>query len=172
MIYRLKEETSASSFFLIIKMKTKLSRFLLVSVIILSLSCCRQHFAIEDRARSQVMLSLIDELHDFESGSELQDVADMKTVYVNDSICILQLTPTVKDTAGLLSEIELQYVYYVDLFLSRHSGQFVFREEFRNVPFMTDEEINLNAVRVRRNRENVYDSFIGHGNVIRDNFDD
>ena len=150
----------------------KLFFFLVVSFTLsLAVSCTRHHI-IESRAHSQVEPSLVRELEDFVPTAANIRCLDAETVYANDTICILQLTANY-DTAQQKNILEeVQYVYYVDMLLSRYYGKPIYREEFRNVPPMTRKEIKDSARKVRRTGENVYNSFAGHGNVITENFDD
>jgi len=153
-------------------MKSKFLPLALAIISILPIVSCQRRHSIEDRAKIQLPLSLATEIQDFEKGTEVLEIKDLKTVYVNDSICIMQFKPSLRDSTGRISEKELQYVYYVDMFLSRYYGRFIFRNEFRAVPSMTGKEIRENARKVRRDGENVYRAFEGHGNIITSNVND
>lgn len=150
----------------------KTYRIIIILLASLLAGSCQRHYQIEERAICQLPISLSDELTTFEPGTSGIAANDVKTVYVNDTICILQLKAAYVKPDGTRQADELQYVYLVDVFMSKLEGHPIFLEEFRKVPLMTDKEIKVNKRHVKDSGEDVYTTFIGHGMPIRRSFDE
>lgn len=131
--------------------------FLTIVLAVLSLSCTR-HYAIENRAKQQIYASLPDELRVICPGMNDWRIEDLKTIYANDSICLLQCTARFHDEYGTRLVRDYRYIYLIDTDDSRREGRPVFREEFRNILCMPDKVIRQCRRDVRRNKENVYEN--------------
>lgn len=146
-------------------MKTRYALLLLaIPAILLS---CQKRYKIEDLAREHVYPSLEREVLDFTPSATNIQIENLQTAYVNDSICILQLMATYDDKAEECLA-QLQYVFYYDRLLSVYNRKNTFREEFREVPYMSKTELKESKKNVKLTGEVVYDTFVGHGTVVND----
>jgi len=148
--------------------RIRLLFFLLTALLAVS---CQEHFPIEDRARQQILVSMEDELESFSPGMSDWRIEDLKTVYVNDSICLLQCTARFHDVNGEKKVRDYRYIYLIDMMLKRLSGEVVFKEEFRNILCLPDELIKECRKEVARNGESVYDESFGRTLTVRKPFD-
>lgn len=147
-------------------MKPRYALLLLaVPAILLS---CQKRYKIEELARGQIYPSLQKELLEFTPSARDIRMEELNTVYVNDSICILQLMAIYDTDTGERHIDQLQYVFYYDRLLSMYNGKNMFKEEFRLVPCMTEKELKESKKNVRKTGEVVYDTFSGHGTVVND----
>lgn len=87
-------------------------------------------------------------------------IEDLKTVYVNDSICMLQCTARFHDPAGNRRLRDYRYIYLIDTQMSRMYQRRIFKEQFRNILCMPDNLIKECRKQVKRNKESVYESSI------------
>lgn len=150
----------------------KALRLILALVIFATAPCsCKKHYKIEDRAKKQIEISLPSEVKDLVPEIDEVTISDLETVYVNDSICLLQLVARYGINGIMEYEEDLQYVYYLDMMVSRAAGRNVFVEEFRRVPRLTEEEIRESYRKVRRSGENVYDRYVGNGCPVKIPYD-
>lgn len=151
----------------------KALRLILALVIFATAPCsCKKHYKIEDRAKKQIDISLPSEVKDLVPEIDEVTISDLETVYVNDSICLLQLVARYGINGIMEYEEDLQYVYYLDMMVSRAAGRNVFVEEFRRVPRLSKEEIKAGYKKVKRTKENVYNQYIGNGCPVRKPFDE
>jgi len=146
------------------------SAFLLL-ILFLPLSCER-HYAIEERAKKQIMVSMEDELESFSPGMTDWYLEGLKTVYANDSICLLQCTPRFHDAKGEKKMRDYRYIYLIDTGMSHALGKMVFKEEFRNILCLPDKLIKKSRKEVWRNNESVYEQSFGRALTVRKPFDD
>ena len=135
------------------------------------MASCQRHYAIEDRARQQVLVSIQDELESISPGMTDWRIEDLKTVYVNDSICLLQCTARFRDAQGDRKIRDYRYIYLFDPIMSHSLGKMVFKEEFRNILCLPDKLIKKCRRDVARNNENVYESAFGSCLTVRKPFD-
>ncbi len=143
-----------------------------ILVIILFISvACQEHYAIEDRAKKQLMVSLEDELESFSPGKSDWYIEGLKTVYANDTICLLQCTARFQDAQGEKKVRDYRYIYLIDTEMSRILGRRVFKEEFRNILCLPDNLIKKSRKDVRKNNESVYDQSFGRTITVRRPYD-
>ena len=88
-------------------------------------------------------------------------IHDVKTVYENDSICLLQCIVDITDRQERLRQIEYRYIYLIDIFMSKSSGKAVYNESLQEFPCLPDDLIKKCRQDVVRNNESVYDSLYG-----------
>ncbi len=134
------------------------------------LSCTRQ-YAIEERAVRQMERSLPSALTSYCAGPHSWRIEDLKTVYVNDSICLLQFSARFRDSADVKYVKDLRYIYLLDMLESRFAGRPVYKEEFRNILCMPDDLILELQKKVRESGENVYNTSYGGVGPIADPID-
>ncbi|MBR7004419.1 MAG: hypothetical protein IKI00_05550 [Bacteroidales bacterium] len=140
-------------------------------MIALSMASCQKRYAIEERARQQILVSMEDELESFSPGKTDWTIEDLKTVYVNDSICLLQCTARFLDANGEKKVRDYRYIYLFDTEMSRMLGQMIFKEEFRNILCLPDRLIKKCRRDVAMNNENVYQSSFGSCLTVRNPYD-
>ncbi len=99
-------------------------------------------------------------------------IENLKTVYENDSICLLQFTAAYKDKAGVTKRIDMRYIYLFDRAMSAAERRPVFNEGFRNILCLPDRIIKESRKEVKRNKEVVYNDFIGSTFPVRTPFDE
>ena len=127
---------------------------------LLAISCTGK-YGIEERAMKQLPVSLDGELQDFCPGASNPDIQDVKTVYVNDTICLLQFSVTFDNAEGSRRIRDYRYIYAIDMMQSRMAHKPVFVEEFRNILCLPDDLIRQCRRDVKVTGESVYDSAIG-----------
>ncbi len=133
---------------------------------------CDRQYTITKRARCQLPVSLNERLRDIVPATGMARIRNLKTVYENDSICLLQFTAAYKDTADVERTIDLRYIYLYDDFGSMMNGKMTFNEVFREIPCMPDDLIKKNRENVRKNDESVYKDLYGSTVPVRTPFDE
>lgn len=140
-------------------------------ILLLTIGCTRQ-YGITKRALQQLPVSLKDHITEFVPGYSDLSVQNLKTVYENDSICLLQFTAVYKDTTGVDNTIDLRYIYLYDDVVSMMNGKMTFNEAFSQIPCMPDELIKKNQETVRKNKESVYKNLYGSTLPVNTPFDE
>lgn len=130
-------------------------------LLLLAVSCGPKHFKIEDRARLQAEASLPYELTSYCPGPHSWSIEDMKTVYVNDTICLLQFSARFRDKDNNKYIKDFRYIYLLDCLESRFVGKPVYKEQFRNILCMPDELILALQKQIEESGEDVYSSSYG-----------
>lgn len=138
---------------------------------LLAIGCTRQ-YGITKRALQQLPVSLKEHIMEFVPDCSDVSVQNLKTVYENDSICLLQFTAAYKDTAGVDKTIDLRYIYLYDDIVSMMNGKMTFNEAFSQIPCMPDELIKKNQETVRKNKESVYNDLYGSTVPVGTPFDE
>jgi len=143
---------------------------LLVSIF--AITSCQRHYGIEERAEKQILVSIEDELESFSPGMSDWRIEGLKTVYANDTICLLQCTARFHDAQGEKKVRDYRYIYLLDTEMARITGKLIFKEEFRNILCLPDDLIKKCREDVKRNNENVYQSSFGSCLTVRKPFDE
>lgn len=139
-----------------------MKRIILVSMAVMSLVMgCSRTYGITERAKKQLPVSLKEYINEFVPAIGDIDIRNLKTVYENDSICLLQFTAACKDTSGQDRQVDLRYVYLYDDVVSVMNGKMTFNEVFHEIPCMPDDLIKKNRETVRRNKESVFMNLYG-----------
>ena len=125
------------------------------------LACTAVRHPLEERAMKQIALSLDGYLEDYFPGKKDWKMEDLKTVYVNDTVCILQCTAWIRDSLDRTIGRDYKYIYLVDMDFSRAAGKPVFAENFINILCLSDKEIARARRKIRQTRENVYYTWQG-----------
>lgn len=146
--------------------------FLIVGVLSLLFIGCTHKFGITERAVKQLPVSLEDHISEFVPSFSDLSVHNLKTVYENDSICLLQFTAAYKDTTGASRTIDLRYIYLYDDVVSMMNGKMTFNETFQAIPCMPDDLIKKNHETVKKNKESVYQNLYGSTLPVSDPFDE
>ena len=151
--------------------KTRTLAVALTALILAAVTGCHRTYSITERAKQQLPVSLDYGMEEFVSHFEDGVIENLKTVYENDSICLLQFTAAYKDTAGVTKRIDMRYIYLFDRAMSAAERKPVFNESFRNILCMPDDVIEQCRKEVKKNKEVVYDSFIGTTFPVRTPYD-
>ena len=123
-------------------------------VLPLFLSCSRM--TLEDKAKEYLPTALEKKIKADYGVFEKKEIYNLKTIYANDSICLLQCRVNlIKD--GKKQMLEYRYIYLIDMFTSKISGKMVFSDCLMDVPCMPDELIKKSQEEVIRRNESVYD---------------
>jgi len=154
-----------------LKRGARLLPFLLIFIGLLITGSCT-HYGIEDRARKQMPVSLEYELQGFSPGCTDWRYENLKTIYVNDSICMLQFTARFHDAAGEKKMRDYRYIYLIDTQMSHIMHKPVFKEQFRNILCMPDKVIRRSRRETRRNKESVYEQMVNATLTIITPFDE
>lgn len=133
---------------------------------------CQYEYPITRRAKKQLQVSLPIELDEYSRGSNDWSIKELKTVYENDSISILQFTAQFADGNGRMRLRDYRYTYLIDIRDSYVMRQAIFLEKFQNILCMPDKLIKECREEVKRTGESVYESSIGSCETIWRNFDD
>ncbi len=132
---------------------------------------CGRTYSITERAKQQLPVSLEYGMSKYINGFSDPKIEDLKIVYENDSICLLQFTAAYKDTLNQTKRLDLRYIYLFDRFMSMAERKPVFNEGFRNILCLPDELIKKSRKEVKKNKEVVYDNFIGTTFPVKEPFD-
>lgn len=151
--------------------RTKTLAVALAALFFALVTGCRRTYSITERARQQLPVSLDYGMEEFVSHFEDGVIENLKTVYENDSICLLQFTAAYKDKAGATKRIDMRYIYLFDRAMSVAERRPVFNEGFRNILCLPDRIIKESRKEVRRNKEVVYNDFIGSTFPVKTPFD-
>lgn len=111
---------------------------------------CGRTYSISERAKQQLPVSLEYGMSKYINGFSDPKIEDLKIVYENDSICLLQFTAAYKDTLNQTKRLDLRYIYLFDRFMSMAERKPVFNEGFRNILCLPDELIKKVGRRLRR----------------------
>lgn len=145
---------------------------LIIAAFVLLATGCTRKYGITDRAVRQLPVSLKDHITEFVPEFSDLSVRNLKTVYENDSICLLQFTAAYKDTAGVDKKIDLRYTYLYDDVMSMMNGKMTFNEAFNQIPCMPDELIKMNQKTVGKDKESVYQNLYGSTLPVNTPFDE
>lgn len=132
------------------------------------LLACTREYPIESRAKSQLSISLAEELKIDVNSIETHN---LKRIYANDSICLYQANIIIKDSKGEAYSTDIRYIYYIDVVESNIRRVPVFYEVIKEIPCMPDDLIKQSLKEVKKNKENVYSQFQGEGYSIKKHFD-
>jgi hypothetical protein len=124
------------------------------------LQSCRENKLVKI-AKTELQSAIESNLKEYYAVVDSVSVRDIKTVYDNDSICILQCITTGKDTAGTVQEIEYRYTFLIDMIASRIEGKAIFNERAEICLCMPDSLIKKSREESERSGENVYDALYG-----------
>lgn len=144
---------------------------ILIAVAALCAMSCQREFQIEKRAKQQVYASLPSELENICQGAHDWRIEDLKTVYANDSICLLQFTARFRDAQDEKRVRDYRYIYLMDMLMSKANRRPVFCEEFRNMLCLPDDLIRKCRKEVESSGESVYDASFGSCFPVRVPFD-
>ena len=86
------------------------------------------------------------------------DFQNIKTVYQNDSICMLQCDANLIFSNDSTIKYEYRYIYLIDVFMSKLSGKMIYNHSLQDFPCMPDSLIEKCKQNVERNHESVYES--------------
>lgn len=138
-----------------------MNKILLVVLSGVILSSCSGK-SLVDKAAHQMQVT-IDRLV-VERYGKVEDlvVRDLKTVYANDSICLLQCVVNMTDPVGKPQKLEYRYIFLIDMFVSRLSGKVVYNEALQDFPCMPDDLIEKSRQEVLQKQESVYNDLFGY----------
>lgn len=148
-------------------MKTVIA-YLLLSFLLVS---CAREYGIEKRAKQQLPVSLEYSADMIERGAHQFEIEELKTVYANDSICLLQFQLRFLNDAEKPQLRDYRYTYMIDLMMSRTMHQPVFLEKFSNILCLPDDLIKQCRKDVEESGESVYDNAIGSCFPVQRAFD-
>lgn len=117
---------------------------------------CSKSKSLEDYAKLQIQQSIEPFLEESFPGKLDWRIEDIKTIYYNDSICLLQCTARLRDSLNRKVVRDYRYMYKIEMDFSRVAGHPVFYEDFENVLCLTDEQIRLFKKKVKRDRADIY----------------
>ena len=137
-----------------------MKKILLRLVAVCLLVSCREKLFI-DRAKEQMKVAIANSITQKKEDAGKMSIHDVKTVYENDSICLLQCIVDITDRQERLRQIEYRYIYLIDIFMSKSSGKAVYNESLQEFPCLPDDLIKKCRQDVVRNNESVYDSLYG-----------
>lgn len=145
---------------------------LLIITLTLAIGCGGHSYPITERAMKQLPVSLEYGMSKYVQDFKEPAIEDLKIVYENDSICLLQFTAAYKDSTNATRRLDFRYIYLFDRFMSMAEGKPVFNEDFRNILCLPDEIIKESREEVKRNKEVVYNDFIGTTFPVKTPFDE
>lgn len=152
-------------------MKRSTIVFLLISLA-MTVGCIGHSYPITERAKKQLPVSLEYGMSKYVQDFKDPAIENLKIIYENDSICLLQFTAAYKDKSNKTKRLDLRYIYLLDGFMSMAEGKPVFNEDFRNILCLPDEIIKESRKEVKRNKEVVYNDFIGTTFPVKTPFDE
>lgn len=131
--------------------------FFLFFIAMIVASACQRHYAIEDRARLRLPVAVAKAVDDFSPAAVVEEIQDIKTIYVNDSICVIQCSALFKNADGSERILDYRYSYLIDRFQSRIYHRPYFMEGIDNTLCMPDDIIKQSQKEVRKSKESVYE---------------
>lgn len=131
-------------------------------------ACSQKSSFLESRARQQLPCSLEYDLNNFKN----LEINDLKTVYCNDSICLLQFRLDFNDTLGTVYSRDMRYTYLIDFMMSHYKGKPVYKELMEFMSCMPDDYIKSNWKYVEDSGESVYSYMYGGTYPIPHPFDE
>lgn len=137
-----------------------MKKILLMSVVICLLISCHEKLFI-DRAKEQMQIAITNSITEKKEDAGKMLIHDVKTVYANDSICLLQCVVDVTDRQDRLRQIEYRYIYLIDMFMSKSSGKAIYNESLQEFPCLPDDLIQKCRQDVVNSNESVYNSLYG-----------
>lgn len=143
----------------------------IIALAILTLVClsCRPKVPfLESRARQQLPVSVEYDLNRLEN----KVIQGLKTVYVNDSICLLQFHLLYNNENGEVRVQDMRYTYLIDFMESHFAGKTVYKENFEFIACMPDEYIEKSKERADATGESVYSYLYGGAYPIVHPFDE
>ena len=96
------------------------------------------------------------------------DVRDVKMVYTNDSICLLQCRVNLIDKKGNKQMLEYRYIYLIDVIMSRFTGKVIYNECVMDFPCMPDDLIKKCQEEVVLRNESVYNDLYPRTSPIKE----
>lgn len=133
-----------------------------VCIVVSLIISCKHAFNIESRARSQIQVSVSDYMEEYFNGIQSIEIKNIETIYVNDSICLLQARVTFDSKEYNDVQIDIRYTYLLDVFQSYITDKPVFCEEVKPVRLLSKEMIRQCRRDVKISGESVYESLIGN----------
>lgn len=134
--------------------------------LLLCAACCKM--SLERHAMSRMPDAIGAALADRFGKVDSWSLHEIKPIYANDSICLLQCAVEAIKPDGQKVWTEYRYIYLIDMVMSRFSGKAVYNESLREVPCMPDELIEQSRKDVVASRESVYDTLFGETLPIRE----
>ena len=134
---------------------------------VLCLVGCLKSRSLEDYAIVQVQKSIEPFLEQSFPGKLDWRIEDIKTIYYNDSICLLQCTARLRDSLNQKVVRDYRYMYKIEMDFSRAAGHPVFYEDFENVLCLTDKQIRFFKKKVKRDRADIYKFYSIVGRPVR-----
>lgn len=119
-------------------------------------SCTKK--TLRDNAVEQMEKEIYEKIHQTVEDVRKIDIQNVKTVYQNDSICMLQCEARLSLPDDSILKYEYRYIYLIDVYLSRFSGEMVYNHSLQDFPCMPDDLIEKCRKDVERNHESVYES--------------
>ena len=132
-------------------------RILLFIFIILPLFSSCSQTSLLDKAEEYLPTALEKKIKADYGEFDKKEIYDLKTIYANDSICLLQCRVNLTDKYGKKQMLEYRYIYLIDMFTSKIARKVVFSDCVMDVPCMPDELIKKSQEEVVRRNESVYD---------------
>ena len=96
------------------------------------------------------------------------DVRDVKMVYTNDSICLLQCRVNLIDKKGNKQMLEYRYIYLIDVIMSRFTGKVIYNQCVKDFPCMPDDLIKKCQEEVVLRNESVYNDLYPRTSPIKE----
>lgn len=151
----------------------KISYSILTLIAVVAIcSCARKSNYLEERAMKQLPISTPDQLTQFCLKPNVTRYEDIKTVYLNDSICLIQFSVRFVDELNNKYVKDFRYAYALDIISSYIAGEARYAEGFLNTLCMPDALIKDLQKQVKEKGENVYDSLYGTLRPVAHPFDD
>lgn len=135
------------------------------------LSCGQRKSKLVQRAESQFPVSFVQEMTDYDPNAHDWTFKDIKTIYENDSICMLQFIVCYYDGGNIYRERDYRYTYLIDTWMSHFEHRPVFCERFQNILCLPDDLIKESRRLVKENNESVYDQAIGKTIEVKQPYD-
>ncbi|MBQ9311011.1 MAG: hypothetical protein IJ222_09180 [Bacteroidales bacterium] len=146
-----------------------MKKYVIALMLLAAIGCCRRG-ELEKRAQDQLPVSMEYHLQDYYPGMSAWRIEDVKTVYANDSIVLLQCTARFRDASGEKTVRDYRYIYKIDMDLSWAEGRAMFAEAFVNILCLSDKQIADYRKRVRKTGTSIYEHYRGAGLVVEHPF--
>ncbi len=145
-----------------------IKRYLGFIILLLGIFACHKE-TLSDRARASMMGVVRDAVEGrYKVGVKWMQIRDVKTIYENDSICLLQCRVDAQDSMGKKEMLEYHYVYLWDRFMSYAERRAVFNDAIIDAHCLSDERIERFRRELNEDGGSLYDGIFGETAPIKE----
>lgn len=127
---------------------------------LLAFACCSRTPMLQQRAVKQLPVTLDRDLKSWTGGYSDLMMEEPEIIYADDSICVMQFNASYTDNKGTAWETDYRYIYLLDTFVYRMTGEVVYNESLIPRPQIGKEKIKEVRRKIRHDKKSMYDSVV------------